>query len=284
LIRISLIIQNIRATFIFTCGWVFVKIISLIKIIMNKAELKKRFKKLEDFIGIDDSTGERNKLSLLAKKREKLFLSSKLKTSAGPLIEVSLVINWNYARTAKPRIDRFNKEFPEIKTIHQLDNLIKKTTPGLFLKKYFDINSSDPRNNPKYKLLRSLIAGFQEYQLKIGIDDEIEMLYHWGKQMNLQEYSKDPVGKQKGVGPGVVQNLRLCLGMQVVKPDRHVINTIKNQLKIDVKPTEFPALAKELGVSPLYLDKVLFEFGRNKTMYGPKEKTRNESNCFKTQK
>lgn len=251
-------------------------------IYLNKAQLKKRFKKLEDFIGIDDSTGERNKISFLAKKREKLFLNSKLKTSAGLLIEVSLVINWNYTRTAKPRIDRFKKEFPEIKTIQQLDHLIKSTSPKLFLEKYFNIHSTNPLRNPKYQLLRSLVAGFQEYQLKIGIDDEIEMLYHWGKQMNLKEYRKDPVGKQKGVGPGVIQNLCLCLGMQVVKPDRHVINTIKNQLKIDVRPTEFPALAKELDVSPLYLDKVLFEFGRNKAMYGPKEKTRNVNSCFKT--
>jgi hypothetical protein len=231
--------------------------------IKNKALLIKRFKMLEDFVGTDDSTGERNKLSILASKREKVFLTSKLKMSSYPLIEVSLVINWNYTKLAKPRIDRFKKDFPEIKTISQLDQLLKSTLPGVFLKKYLGINSSNPERNPKYNLLKSLVKGFIEYQKQTGIENEIKMLYHWGDHIILKNYKEDPVGKQPGVGQGVIQNLSLCLGMQVLKPDRHVINTIKNQLKLDVSPIEFPELAKELGVSPLYLDKVLFEYGRN---------------------
>ncbi len=87
---------------------------------------------------------------------------------------------------------------------------------------------------------------------------------HWANNVDLSNLKNDPIGKLYGVGQGAVENLRMLMGIDVVKPDRHVLNVIKSEFGVSIDCDRFNDFAKELGVSPTYLDKVLYEYGRNR--------------------
>ena len=239
---------------------------------MEQELLKKKFKELEDFVGTDDTTGEVNKLSVLASKRETHLNSFVLLSSVKPIIGTALVINWEFTKLAKPRIDRFMELFPEIDSIKKLYSVILGTDPKLFLTKYLNINSDRPERNPKYVLLKTLCEAFLEYQKEIKINNEIKLLKYWATHVDLERLKDDPIGKYKGIGIGTIQNIILSMGIPAVKPDRHVINSIKNYFGITIKTSEYPKVARLLGVSDFYFDKVLFEYSRNiaKTNKGQK--------------
>jgi len=91
-------------------------------------------------------------------------------------------------------------------------------------------------------------------------------MLHWARNFELRKIKSDPIGKLPGVGPATVQNLRMLMGMNVVKPDRNVLNVLRKEFGISIKCTQLDDLAKELGLSPIYLDKVLYEYGQNKAV------------------
>ena len=84
--------------------------------------------------------------------------------------------------------------------------------------------------------------------------------------MNLAELKNDPIGKRHGVGPAVVENIRLNLGDRVVKPDRHVIGVMKKFLQVDIPLDGYNEFARLIGKDPRYLDCILFEYGKAKTI------------------
>jgi len=49
----------------------------------------------------------------------------------------------------------------------------------------------------------------------------------WAKKCNLSQLEEDIVGRLNNVGLATVQNLRMCLGIDTVKPDVHIINALK---------------------------------------------------------
>lgn len=233
----------------------------------EQQEFLKKFKILEDFIGTDDRTGKRAPLRELALDREKRWQDKlEQKSSLFPVFNVSLTINWDFEKLAKPRIDRFKKLYPEITSLQELKNRLNEEGPKLFIKKYMDIEA-DPKNpdkNPKFALLKTLIDGFLSYQKKFGFINEYEALRHWADNLNLKEYKQDYIGCRKGVGLGTIQNIKLNMGYNVVKPDRHVRNVLKTFFDVDIEFYQHDELARELDFTPLYFDKVLFEYGRNK--------------------
>lgn len=181
------------------------------------------------------------------------------------IVGTALVINWKY-ETAKSRIDRFEKNYPRIDSLEKLNKAIDKTPANVFIKDYLNINPNPvhPELNPKYVMLVNLCKSFLEYKKMKMIKDDKEAMKDWADNVDVFNIKDDFIGRIKGVGPGVVLNILLSLGYDVVKPDRHVIATSKNQFNLKIAPYEFANLSNAVGESQLYLDKVLFEFGRNK--------------------
>jgi hypothetical protein len=180
-----------------------------------------------------------------------------------PVFRTALVINWPEASMTK-RYKRFKVEFPEIDCLHRLHEVIEKTSALEFCDKYLDIkaNTINPEKNPKYSLLRTLTIGFLEYQQQVAANTEIDALRTWATNVNLCDLRNDPIGSRRGVGPGVVENIRLNLGYPVIKPDRHVIGVMRQVLNLDMSPEDYVQLAEKLGVRPHYLDSVLFRYGK----------------------
>jgi len=71
------------------------------------------------------------------------------------------------------------------------------------------------------------------------------------------------IGRRHGVGPGTVGNIRINLGMDAIKPDRHVIGVVQQNLGRKSLPiTDYDLLAQELRVPRRYFDEIAFRYGK----------------------
>jgi hypothetical protein len=179
-----------------------------------------------------------------------------------PILRTALVINARES-AMKSRYERFRKEFPKISTLFALKRVMDNKDALDFCRTYLNINATTDKN-PKYCLLRELTNGFLEYQKEHSLSSEIAAIRHWSAGVKLNDLKKDFIGKRHGVGPGVVQNIRLNLGERVIKPDRRVIGVLKQFLQLDIPFDRYNEFAKLIGKDPRYLDCLLFEYGKAK--------------------
>lgn len=191
--------------------------------------------------------------------------------SLNPILRTALVINARES-AMRHRYDRFITTFPEIATLSALQGVMDSTEFLEFCRTYLDINAKIV-TNPKYCLLKVLTDGFLKYQKENGWPTEIEAIRQWSARVDLDKLEKDPIGRLHGVGPGVVGNIKLCLGEPVVKRDRHVVGVMTRFFQADV-PRDFKKFvtfmerfAQNAGIQDLrYLDSILFEYGKAKNI------------------
>lgn len=183
--------------------------------------------------------------------------------AVAPILRTALVINWRES-AMKTRYERFRSTFPEINSLAALKAVIDRTDPLDFCRTYLNINANTeaPAENPKYRLLKTLTEAFLDYQAKSGQKTEMDALREWANNIDPDNLGDDPIAKLKGVGIGTVENIRLNLGMSTVKPDRHVIATVRDVLHIDMKPCNYMNLAEELDIPPRHFDNILFRYGQ----------------------
>jgi hypothetical protein len=233
----------------------------------KKRKVLSRVKKIENFIiprGDGANTVGALRKAIAAESAE----LAKLSDSLAPILRTSLVIN-NRESAMKSRYERFVKTFPKISTLLTLKRVMDSTDPLDFCKTYLNINanSSAADKNPKYCLLRELTNGFLEYQKLFGFSSEIEAIRHWSANVDLANLEKDLIGKRRGVGPAVVQNIKLNLGESVGKMDRHVIGVMKKFLKLEDSVLDrYEEFARFIGKEPRYLDYILFKYGQAKNI------------------
>lgn len=226
----------------------------------------KRLEVLSLISKIENSMSLSHSATSIADSCERLIKST---DAVAPVLRTALVINWKESMM-KQRYERFVKMFPEISSLSELKKILDDTPPLEFCKTYLDINAnpSTPENNPKYRLLKELTDGFLEYQKIHSLSSEIEALRHWALNVDLCYLKSDPIGKRHGVGPGVVENIRLNLGYSVIKPDRHVIGVMQKVLQVNIPVDGYNKFAEEIGINARYLDYLLFEYGKAQNISG----------------
>lgn len=236
------------------------------------AEFRATLEELEKATVQDDMSRKVKALGVLAREREEEFRLGK-RSSSKPvdiIVNTSLAINWKWT-TAKSRIDYFLTKFPEINSLQKLNEEISKFDDcRKFMQKYFNLNAKSERN-PKYRLLKSLTKGFLdlsgEYSISLREEDEIKILKCWAEKfLSHRVIKNDPIGRLDGVGEGTIYNMLLLLGYDVVKPDRHFKRMLNEHFNLSYSPSTLEGLCKVLGCSQVYLDKVLYEYGRNKSV------------------
>jgi hypothetical protein len=190
--------------------------------------------------------------------------------SVTPVFRTALVINWP-EKAMESRYKRFRELFPQITTLSHLKHALDSSSALSFCKRYLDINAnkSAAKKNPKYSLLRELTNGFLDYQEKNNLPTEMAAIRKWCVDVDLKQLTKDFIGKRRGIGPGVVANLRLCLGDgDIVKPDRHVIGVMEKflALRIPRDGRSHSEFARRLGMKPRYFDCILFKYGQARSI------------------
>lgn len=187
--------------------------------------------------------------------------------SLAPILRTALVINWREAAMIS-RYNRFRTEFPDVSCLSHLKNIIDNHHNDVlgFCRVYLNIspNPNAPHKNPKYNLLKELTNGFLGYKEEHGFATEIGALRDWCLRVDISNVKKDYIGKIKGVGIGVIENIRLNLGYSVIKPDRHVIGVMQSCFKVDIPVDRYNDFSTLLGIDRRYLDCILFEYGKLK--------------------
>lgn len=177
------------------------------------------------------------------------------------IINTVLAMRQRWKETAEPRFTEYQKNYPHIKTLYDLDNLIKCTSEQEFCKKVLGITITK-NNFWRYKMLNDIVKAFTEYQKENGFNSDKEAMMDWAKKCNLSQLEDDIVGRLNNVGLATVQNLRMCLGIDTVKPDVHIINALK---KIGLgNEVEICELISELtGYKYIELDQIFWHWDRN---------------------
>lgn len=141
------------------------------------------------------------------------------------IINTVLVMNQQFA-TAEPRFKKYQQEYSHITTLYELDNLIKSRTEQEFCKSVLGLNIQKP-NYVRYVMLKAIVAAFIQYQKDKGFNSDKEAMIDWAKTCDISNHEKDIIGRITNVGVATIQNLRICLGINTIKPDRHIHRALK---------------------------------------------------------
>ena len=190
------------------------------------------------------------------------LLSVWAKTPAEALVNTVLAIRQKWKETVEPRLDAFRKNYSDIKTIYDLKALVDSMDEYDFCKNVFDMRVTKSPNK-RYQLLKDMIATFIKHQKEKGFKSDYEAMRDWAQKCDLSNLESDIIGRLPNVGLATVQNLRICLGVNTLKPDVHIKNALKEiGLGNDVDLCD---LVSELTrYSPLELDQIFWHWDRNK--------------------
>lgn len=177
------------------------------------------------------------------------------------IINTVLAMRQRWEETAEPRFVEYQKNYSHIKTLYDLDDLIGNLSESEFCKKILGMNITK-NGYWRYKMLCDMVKAFIEYQKENGFDSDKEAMMDWAIKCNLSQLEEDVVGKLNNVGVATVQNLRMCLGIDTIKPDVHIKNALKKiGLGNDVEICEL--ISELTGYKYIELDQIFWHWGRN---------------------
>ena len=168
--------------------------------------------------------------------------------------------------TVKKRMKVYRKNYSHIKNLYDLKKLINSMSEKECLYKVLGFNKVKKLNNPRYNVLKAMIEAFISYQKRKGFSSDYEAMKDWAHNFDLSNLNNDALAEIHGVGLARVQNLRMCLGVDTVKPDVHIENALKelgyeNCSKRNV--VEICEWISELtGYSCLELDQIFWHYGK----------------------
>lgn len=183
----------------------------------------------------------------------------KVENAVLALINTTLAMRAKWYETAKPRVDAFETKYSNVKTLQDLLALMNSMSEKEFCEKVLNF-----RAHPRYVILREMTEAFIDYQKKNGFSDDWLAMQDWAKKVDLKNLDKDIMGKIKRVGLATVQNLRLICGIDTVKPDVHVKESLKEiGLGNEVEVVEL--LSELTGYSCAELDQIFWYWDKNRS-------------------
>lgn len=177
------------------------------------------------------------------------------------IINTVLAMRQKWKETAEPRFEEYQKKFQDINTLYELDKLIKSKSETNFCKEVLGLNINK-ENNWRYIMLYDMVNAFLEYQKEKGFSSDREAMMDWARNCNLSKLENDPIGGLTNVGLATVQNLRMCLGIDTIKPDVHIISALKEiGLGNEVEICEL--ISELTGRKCRELDQIFWNWGIN---------------------
>lgn len=177
------------------------------------------------------------------------------------IVNTVLAMRQNWDKIAEPRFLEYQKNY-HISTLEKMNELIDSMDEKEFCDKVLGLNISKD-NYWRYNMLKDMVNAFIEYQKENGLESDNEAMLKWAKEFDYSN-ENDPIRSINNVGLATVQNLRMCLGINTVKPDVHVKNALK-EIGLG-NETQICELVSELtGISCRDLDQIFWLWGQNKS-------------------
>ena len=173
------------------------------------------------------------------------------------VIDCVLSLNRKYDAIVVPRIDAFEEKFPDVTYIRELHELIQKyANPSEFVKKELNYNHAD-----RARILSEVVDYLMSVIGNFPIDSEADVLERWANHANPEILAKQV--KIKGFALAGFQYLRMLMGANTCKPDKHIMDYVSIALGRSVSNYEalriLEVAAKRLGISLRDLDTTIWE-------------------------
>lgn len=174
------------------------------------------------------------------------------------LINTALAMNNDWDLVALPRFKRFKSLYSNTKSVNDLAELIAGYN-GDEIRFCKDVLNLNVHTTPfwRYHMLVDLVKMFQQINI-----------HKWANTCDLKDINRNVVYKIPYVKLATIQNLRICLGVNTLKPDVHVKNAVrkmgypvsKYKKKEDLEVLRFcEALPKITGYSLYQIDWILWK-------------------------
>ena len=175
-------------------------------------------------------------------------------------LRVVLAANRKYNTHVEPHINRIIKEYPNLKSIQSLKNIVTSKSRDEFYKFW------GHKNLKKYNTLLNLIEATDQIRLKYKISDDYNLMNKWAEDVDIFNYESDLIGRIKNIAIATIQHLRMDFGINTVKPDQRVLEVLKREFEFKkVNQIKAIQLVKELaGISNIKvreLDLILVNYG-----------------------
>lgn len=173
------------------------------------------------------------------------------------IIDCVLSLNRNYDSFVVPRLDAFEEKFPDVMYVRDLHELISRyDNPADFMA--LELNYYHPyRARILFDVVEKLIKILGNAHRKI----EAELLEKWAKNAHPQDAKSE--FNIDGFALAGFQYLRMLLGANTSKPDKHMINYVSNAVGHLVSADKILALlesaAEKLDISLRDLDTNIWE-------------------------
>lgn len=216
--------------------------------------IKRKIEEMEKQIAFDNNT-------TVEEIAQNSFQENWVNNHVEAIINTVLAMRQKWKEAGEPRFEKYQKQFKQIDTLAQLDNLIKDKSETDFCKEVLGLNITKG-DYWRYNMLCDMVNAFLGYQKEKGFSSDREAMMDWARSCNLSKLENDPIGRLSNVGLATVQNLRMCLGIDTIKPDVHIISALK---EIGVgNDVEICELISELtGRKCRELDQIFWNWGIN---------------------
>lgn len=184
---------------------------------------------------------------------------AKLRPALG-LIEVVLAANRSYNLHVKPHLERIEKT-TDLKTFDQLTVLINELGTIEFYKFW------GHKNEKKLNVLKSILGTMTILRKKYpNTNDDFDLMTKWAKDVDLNNYENDIIGKIKNIAIATLQHLRMTFGYDTVKPDQRVKEVLEKEFqqpKLNNVDTVLAVeqIARIAGLRTLEIDQVFVNYG-----------------------
>ncbi len=183
-------------------------------------------------------------------------------TPAAVIVNTALAMRQRWA-TANPRLKNFKKRYPNVGNLVELKRLVDSMSERDFCRDILGMNIKKS-GFWRYQMLKDLLDAFLDYKRRNSLVDDWETMLQWGREVDLGNLERDPLGNIRNVDVATIQNIRLSLGIDTVKPDVHVKNALN--FLLDKNPIQFTELiSKHTGYPCIELDQIFWYWDKRRS-------------------
>lgn len=175
-------------------------------------------------------------------------------------LRVVLAANRNYNKHVGHNIKRIENDYPNLKTLNDLEALLIQKSKEEFFKFW------GHKDQKKYNTLVELLAKSKELKLHYGISDDFSLMKKWSENVSIENIESDPLYKIKNVAIATIQHLRMDFGIDTVKPDQRVMEVLLREFGFKkVNQLSSIAIVEEIakitGIKIRELDLIFVNYG-----------------------
>jgi hypothetical protein len=188
------------------------------------------------------------------------FKSNRGKNAAITLLSVILAANRNYNKVVEPNIKRIKKEYPKLKSLEDLQELIKKMSKREFFSFW------GHKDKKKYATLKLVLNAYSELKKIYSAKNSFSIMRKWAENADVEHLSDDIIGRIPNIGIATFQHLRMAYGVDTVKPDLRVKQVLREKFGFQ-KVTDKSAIriveemSKNTRWSVFELDQIFVRYG-----------------------